>query len=268
MHKVFSVISTNDRFEQLCNLIESINKYYVHNGWELHGVLQGYTEKQIKHLQSIAKIPTHWKNFEQRLGMFNARQEGMKDISSMFDDYVLVCLDDDIEFCEYTTFEKAVEYVQRPNIGLLSTNWISSEKLLHKKVLHDKLVKQPIVYTGGGLVIKKPIAELIMGLEQGHFYSDNVETSMRVYIAGYENYRYLGSISIHRACRSGGRKAWVNAGTQKRFSDPRLIGTRKCKSFNENKSGNDDEVHIGDSSDLTLLAKKLHAQNLKLRNDK
>ena len=34
----------------------------------------------------------------------------------------------------------------------------------------------------------------------------------------------------------------------------------------ENKNGNIiEEIHIGDSTDLTVLAKKLHAQNLKLK---
>ena len=267
MHKIFSVISTSDRFEQLCNLIESINKHYAEQGWSIHGILQGYTDQQIETLKYICIICNDWKNFDNRLGMFNARQEGMKVISSRYkgDDYTIVCLDDDIEFCEETNFEKAVDIAQQPHVGLVSTNWISSEKLLYKKMPQDKLVKQPIVYTGGGLVIKRELVELIVKLEGGNFYSDNVETSLRVYIAGYENYRYLGSISIHRACRSGGRKAWVNEGNQKKFSDSRLINTRRCKNYDKPTITNDAEIHIGDSTDLTLLAKKLHTQNLKLK---
>jgi hypothetical protein len=268
MHKVFSVISTSDRYEQLCNLINSINQHCGDKGWSIHGVLQGYSNQQVENLKYMCDIPNSWKQFDTRLGMFNARQEGMKAISARYgkdDSYTIVCLDDDIEFCKETNYEPAVEFAQQPHVGLVSTNWISSEKLLYKKMPQEKFVKQSIVYTGGGLIIKPEIADLIIKLEGGNYYSDNVETSMRVYIAGYENYRYLGSISIHRACRSGGRKDWVNEGNQKKFSDPRLINTRKCKNFNKATITNDEEIHIGDSTDLTVLAKKLHAQNLKLK---
>lgn len=267
MHKIFSVISTSDRFDQLCNLLESIRQHHASAAWSIHGVLQCYTEEQIAHLNEISPISAEWSNFDHKLGMFNARQEGMKYIASKYgdDDYTLVCLDDDIEFCAETYFEKAVDIAQQPHIGLVSTNWISSEKLLSKKIPQDKLVKQPIVYTGGGLVVKKELVQLIIKLNGGHFYSDNVETSLRVYIAGYENYRYLGSISIHRACRKGGRKSWVNEGNQKQFSDSRLINTRRCKNSDKPNITNDDEIHIGDSKDLTQLAKNLHIQNSKLK---
>src|SRR5574343_1890756 len=132
MHKVFSVISTSDRFEQLCILIESINKYYTNYGWSIHGVLQEYTDEQIETLKSLCIIENQWDNYDSRLGMFNARQEGMKAISkSVGDDfYVLVCLDDDIEFCEFTNFEKAVEYSLAPNVGLVSTNWVDRKSVV------------------------------------------------------------------------------------------------------------------------------------------
>ncbi|CAN5208041.1 hypothetical protein BH09PAT1_BH09PAT1_7490 [soil metagenome] len=267
MHKIFSVISTSDRYEQLCNLIASINKHYSDKGWSIHGVLQGYSDPQIETLKYLCTINNDWKNFDSRLGMFNSRQESMKIISKRYvgDEYTIVCLDDDIEFCAETNFETAIEYAQQSHVGLVSTNWISSEKLLYKKMPQEKYIKQAIVYTGGGLIIKSEIVEMIVKLEGGNFYSDNVETSVRVYVAGYENYRYLGSISIHRACRSGGRKAWVNEGEQKKFSDSRLIDTRRCKNYNKPSITNDAEIHIGDSTDLTLLAKKLHIQNNRLK---
>jgi len=259
MNKYLLLITTEDRFIECSTFIESVN-LYIKNDWKLIAVCQGHTTDQLEYFKELCHIPIEVLYYPERLGMFNARQEGIKHILAESEEEIaIVTVDDDMILLPQTNYENLIKFVKDPSIGLVSANWISHENFLNKRKLQEKLVKQAIVYTGGGMAFGRAVAELIAKLPQGQYFSDNSEIAVKVYVAGYENYRYLGSLTMHKACRKGGRKKWVNEGEQKQLPDPKLLTIRLGKA-GEN-APNDNKLLIADSSDLTELAHKLHNQN-------
>ena len=65
---------------------------------------------------------------------------------------------------------------------------------------------------------------------------------------GYTNYRWRGSLSIHRVCSKGGRKLWV-AETQIILPNPEYI------SLTPN--------HIPKDTDILPIVHQIHKKNLK-----
>jgi hypothetical protein len=198
-----------------------------------------------------------------RVGMHNAKIIGLSRIeqASGGSHYVACSIDDDMEFIEQTNLEPCVTRALDPSAGLIAANWAPHENLLSRRPIQDKFIAQPIVYTGGGMLFSRHTAGVLLEIPMARYFSDNSVWSLATYVAGLTNYRYLGSLAIHRICQKGGRRAWV-ASSDIALPDSSLITIRRGKEIDGRT-----QYLIGTSDDLTDKAHQMHRDNRKKQEE-
>ena len=226
-------------------------------GWRLVFVGQEFSEARRQEVVSLARPESLFIWLDKKAGMHNAKLKGLQAIEEFQIDYVVASIDDDMEFLADTNFDRMAEIAIHQNVGLVSGNWVRSEKQLGKKKLSESQKSQAIVYTAGGLVFSKKIARLIIGLGENDYWCDNTEWSLASYLNGYQNRRYLGSLAIHRILSAGGRKSYVNV--ERQLPSDKYVLMRSCKKTLTDVAG----FHIPDQRDLTPFAKFTHKINKK-----
>lgn len=246
------VATTGDRWEMMRAFLASVKAFLP--DWRLVVVGQCLTKAQEAEIVQTVPAVT-LASVPDRLGMHGARLRGLAEIDWLTDGPYVVCsCDDDMEFIAETNLEPCVRAVMRPGFGLVSAGWVKHPSLVAKAVEAkiDAFVKQPIVYTGGGLLFSREVAGIIRSIPDKPWLCDNSMWSLAVYLSGRENYRFRGSITVHRILSKGGRKTWVDAGK-------RLLPDERYVNLRPSKIGGENAFHIPMSSDLTSLAKNKHA---------
>lgn len=250
MKKTFIIATTGDRAERLENLLISLEPYFQ-RGWKAVIVAQRYSKKDIltikKYWGDCSKIIC----FNNMIGAHSAKVAALKSVNSD----IWCSLDDDMFAIPATDYDRISDILsENRNIGFISGNWARTISMAKKKERQDKLVKQKLVFTGGGLLFRDDVAEIIRNIPNCEYLFDDCLWAMYAYVNGYENYRYLGSIAIHEICTKGGRRTWLKEATSKKVLPPEeLLKVRKGKT----QSGYN-EYLICNDSDLTKLAKELH----------
>lgn len=259
MKKTFLICSLAGRINSLARLITSLQKF---SDWNLDLVLQKYDDN------SISIMKTHSERFfNKRCKIFVSEEmtgpHMARCIALDADKSDVWCILDDDMFAvdTKTNYDKMADILlDNRNIGFLSSNWRKTSDILNKVMLQDKLVKQNIVYTGGGMMFRQDVAEIIKTIPRVQYLFDNPLWSIYSYVNGYDNYRYLGSASVHEICTRGGRRKWIAENDSFKALPPSdWLRTRKGKGQN----GGFDEYLICDSSDVTELAHALHRRNMK-----
>ena len=252
MRKTFVVISVSDRVNELNKLIESIMKYDKFNDYDINLIYQDYlgNKDQIKYITRYRKIFI----YDHKLGCHGARVQLLNEIN--IEDYdIFINLDDDMELTEFTNYDGAIKKALEPATGFVLTNWARSEKILLNKVskMSNTFIKQAMVYQGGGMVYSTKIAKLMKELPVQHAEFDDL-WSITTFVNGYDNYRYLGSLAIHRICTKGGMNTYMRE-TKRPLLSSKYINYRKAK--------NGRDTLIPCDSDINDYAKKLHKDNYK-----
>lgn len=254
MKKTFLICSLYGRINSLIRLIDSIS---VFKDWRVDIVLQNYPENEIEIIKyhTNTRFPDRCKFFVTggMTGPHLARCVALdRDRSEVW-----CILDDDMFAVEgFTDYDSMASILmERKDIGLLSSNWRKNRKMLDSVNLSFKLQKQAIVYTGGGMMMREDVADIIRGIPRVQYLFDNPLWSIYSYVSGYDNCRFMGSAAVHEICTKGGRRKWINENNRHKALPPEeWIRTRKGKG----EAGGFDEYLICDSSDITDLAKQLH----------
>lgn len=259
MRKSFLICSLQGRLSSLIRLLSSLKDY---TDWNIYLSLQQYSNTEI------AIVEEHCERlFNGRFYIFKSQEMTGPHLARcrIFDEAdsdIWCILDDDMYGIEGLTDYNSMADIlaSRHDIGLLSSNWRKSEKMLAKVDVQDKLLKQVIVYTGGGMMLRRDVVEIIKAIPRVQYLFDNPLWSIYSYVNGYENYRYMGSVAIHEICTKGGRRKWISENDKRKSLPPvEWIRTRKGKG----QTGGFDEYLICDSTDVTDLAKRLHKERLK-----
>lgn len=172
-----------------------------------------------------------------------------------------VLLDDDMVFTEETNFRPIIERLENdPLAGCISANWIrtASPALRARAKYEDTFVRQPIVYTGGGMLFRRDVAELLLGQPILPYAFDDVQTSLTAYVAGLMNYRYLGSLLVHRITHSGGLN---QAYRERAFTAPPEAYIKARPLARDLYAEGGQNHHIPGPSDLTDYAHEEHRRN-------
>jgi hypothetical protein len=262
MAQAFLIATVNNRIDMLKSLLKSMSDQHVELDWDIIIIAQMYSE--IEKINLLNYINTFSQLFFARIKITHLKN-GMganlaKIIGLQLYEYDIYCsLDDDMIFTERFNADPILKKLEDPRVGLVSGNWAKSTNHVFSKTLKDEFIRQPIVYTGGGLFFRKDLAKIFIEKCTEQYLFDNIEWSVNSYVSGYENYRYLGSIIVHLICSVGGRKLWVSQ-KNRVLPNPNLITLEKCT---EVYKGLDNNYHMASSKDLTALAHKLHRENLK-----
>jgi len=124
--------------------------------------------------------------------------------------------------------------------------------------LQDKFIKQPIVFTGGGLLFKNEHVPLLLQNIQPWF-ADDFHMSLTTYLNGYLNYRYLGSLALHRIQTKGGLLTIFQTDNTLIHPDPRYVRLHPCAPLYKDAPNNNFFYPM--SKDLTDASHALHQQN-------
>lgn len=252
MTTYFLLATVGDRFASAMNCLASLQRRY--SDWPVVVVAQACTEFQIRMLRAFTFGRGTLLTLEERVGPHNAKLAGLRWMRAR-EPYVVCSIDDDMELTEATHFAPCVQKCQEPGVGLVSAGWVPNEAQLANRPLKLQWVSQAIVYTGGGLFFSAASARLIESIPEGAYFCDNSEWSLKLYLAGYENFRFRGSLTIHRVQGKGGRRSWVEAsGDQRQLPDPRYLPLKRGAASVKGPNN----FLVGASEDLTLLAHQRH----------
>lgn len=228
--------------------------------WNVVIATQEYTSVEDQRLRK-ALPDAMIVSMSRRVGMHSAKVAALRHVRRLAgnDPYVVCSIDDDMEFLRLTNLGPCVAKALDPMTGFVSAGWVAHPNHLARRKIRHTFVKQPIVYTAGGMVFDRKVADIIAALPDARYTDDNTEWSLAAYTAGLTNYRYLGSLAIHRICQRGGRRAWVYD-SEVVPPDSNLIAVREGKPI-----GGKTEFLIGQSKDLTDKARAMHKTNAALR---
>lgn len=141
-----------------------------------------------------------------------------------------IFLDDDMEFTGETNFSAPLQAIETPGTGCISCNWVRNESpaLRARARYEPTFIKQSLVNMSGGMVMPRAVAHLIRDHDRRPYTFCDIQASLISYLAGYENYRYLGSILIHRIMEKSGLKKSYK---ERAFDPPpsQWLSARPCK---------------------------------------
>ena len=254
MRKTFIIASTGDRVDGLSSLIISLTPFL--NEWKLFVICQCYSEEDAMTVKKLVRGNGKVVFLSEMIGPHSAKMIALNNAESD----VWCSLDDDMVALPETDYNKIADILaERKDIGFISGNWARTAKQASTKAIDNALIKQKLVYTGGGLLFRDDVAEIIRNIPNEKYLFDDCLWSMYAYINGYDNYRYTGSIAIHKICTVGGRKTWLKKQRNGRVLPPsEYLVARPCNDL--------DGYYICIDSDLTETAKQLHDKNRELRS--
>lgn len=210
----FVIVTVADRVSDLNNLLESLAALADHDGEQrpVYILFQGPRRDadRVK-LGRLAARTVLWRSPE-RLGCHAARVLLLRQImAAPKPPDVFINMDDDMEVIPgLTRYAGAIEKALDPMTGFVLTNWAKTRELVERKVpkMREAFVKQALVYQGGGMVYRREVAEMMAALPAIPQTFDHC-WPLTAYVNGLTNYRYLGSLAIHRVCGRGGMQAYM-----------------------------------------------------------
>ena len=251
MKKTFVIVSVSSRVNDLNCLLQSLEKYLPDfNEWDVSLLFQdnlGNADKINKqHITNFFVEP-------KLMGCNAARLSLLKRIR-----YDVYCnLDDDIELTKWTHYEPAIKKILEPDTGFVLTNWARTYEQVEKKSekMRDVFVKQALIYQGGGMLYNDIIADIVRKLPTKETVFDE-GWPLSAYLAGYTNYRYLGSLAVHKICTTGGMREYYKA------VDYDALAT-DFGDYVEYRKAKNGHYHIPLDGDLKPYAKRIHEENRK-----
>lgn len=251
MKKTFIIATMGERVEGAICLLSSLQRY-LEKDWYAVVVAQAYAENDLHKIQTTIKEHGCIIRLDDLIGPHSAKVAALNAVQSD----IWCSLDDDMVAIEKTNFDGMADVaLNYRNIGFLSGNWGRTATLALQKNRTEKLVPQNLVFTGGGMVFRDDIAEIIKNIPNEQYLFDDCLWAMYAYINGYSNYRFLDSVAVHKICTVGGRKTWLKQTNNRVLPPSEFINMRKCNDL--------DGYYICNDKDLTPLAHCMHRRNRK-----
>jgi len=247
------VVSTGDRLASLERFIRSCEEYAPGVPIVLYG--QGFSREQRAALRAGYKSLVEPIFEDELIGPSRARMAALRAVRGQYDAYI--GYDDDMELIGLTDVWTIVSLAMRRGTGFVSGNWARTMKQALAKPIREDLLKQPIVYTGGGYGFSAEVVDVILAMPDLDYLFDNPQWSLEAYLAGYTNYRWRGSVAVHYVCGAGGRHTWVPR-KQRVLPDETFFRLQPGKETSTTGKGNG--YRIPSSADLLPVAHALHKQ--------
>ncbi len=265
MVKTFVVGTVDNRLPQLLNMLVSAKRYI--GPWEVVIVAQHYMDEQkdlltgkCRQLFGDKSDHIHIDFMTDYMGCFGSKMWALK----RYDSDIYLSMDDDMIILPQTDYDRMADvYVEHRELGLLSGIYVRKHEFIHWAGVEDRLKRQPLTGTNGGLMFSREIRNLLVSRLYGRdFLFDDLAWTLEAYVDGYMNGVYYGSLIVHMAGMAGGFQQW-SQGDKRELPDSELINVRRKKG----NEGNENAILRMGSDDLTQKARDLHAHNKKLRTE-
>lgn len=264
MTKTFIIGTVDNRIAGLLNMLISAKRYI--GPWEIVIVAQHYTPEQIASVTGQCRKlfgdegmrHIHFEFMPDYMGCFGSKMYGLK----LYDSDIYLSMDDDMLILPQTDYDRMAElYVQNPDIGLMSGIYVRKREFIGKATVADKIKRQPLTGTNGGLMFGREIRNLLVEKLYGRdFLFDDLAWALTAYVHGYIQAVYSGSLIVHLVGMPGGFREWAKG-------DPRELPDASLIEIKRKKNGNENAIMFMGSEDLTEKAKGLYRQNKRTRNE-
>ena len=248
--KTIMIPSVGRRAAAMTELLDSIAATPKLDTWRVVAVLQEYPPGwDHARLGDVVRLPVGVGPHLARLAAYAA-----------WESQIWCNLDDDtivLPSVDYDTPTRRL--LDDRGVGLISCGWVRAAQMT-RRVYVDAgdpraWVPQAIVYTGGGLLYRRDLVAEIRRIPDQPYLFDNVADSLSSFLAGYQNFRYRGSLIVHKICGTDGRTAWVRQDSRV-LPDPSFIRMEPCaKDF---FPGTNNNWNIPGEKCLTKLAWHRH----------
>lgn len=229
--------------------------------WRLWIAFQAYSDDDIhaivngpggERIVRFLRMPERYPPYQTRLEMLRRWLQ---------DEDIIVNLDDDMELLPTVDYAAMAERVVQPGVGVVSGNWGRSPALLKRAVHRAEWIEQPIVNMAGGMMYSAQTARDFLAAPDEPYLFCDVQAALVAYVAGRVNYRYRGSLIVHRIMSKGGLKTSY-ALRDFALPPPDLMTVKPCT---EVYVGRNNNYYMPDSGSLTPEAHARHRDNRKAR---
>lgn len=229
---------------------------YVPSSWDLLLALQCYTPQDMALVQAnpawsrvsdILTYPERKFPYPTRIDMYK----------KWYDHYDIWCsMDDDMEFTPRVDLLPMARKVCEPGVGVVSGNWVKHENGLSKRDNTPEWIEQPLTNMAGGQVFSKKVVDILLDSPVEPYLFCDIQVPLMCYIRGYKNYRYRGSLIIHRIQQKGGLIVMFKKYNMT-LPDPAYCRVRPCAP-NPAYEHTDNNYHMPTTKEVTALAHYLH----------
>lgn len=167
---------------------------------------------------------------------------------------VYISLDDDMVVLPTVDWASAVAKAMEPGVGVISCNCVKSQSpaLVARAKYEPTFIKSVLTFMSGGQVYSNTVAKLALQAPVLAYWACDLQLGLLAYVAGLENYRYLGSLIEHNVGSPGGIKEFPKG--DRVLPDPRYLAMRN--------SGKGPYSYLCPTpADITKLAHDSHNRN-------
>lgn len=233
---------------------------HLPDSWDLLVAFQAYSQEDMSLLRTnknFARI-TDYIKFTNRQDPYPTRVAMYQKWEARYD--VWGSMDDDMEFLPTVNYDPIVERVIQPGIGVVSGNWVRHETFLKRIKPIEQWITQPLINMAGGQFFASKIVDILLKGEIKPYLFCDIEVALKAYVEGYQNFRYRGSLIIHRTMAKQGL-AQTFREHEMAIPDPSLCKVRPCAQTI--KVGNN--WHMPITKDVTPLAHYHHKKKREKR---
>lgn len=231
---------------------------FLDPSWDLLVAFQAYTKEDF---ELVKKSPyyyriTDYMIYPERRFPYPTRVEMYKKWRNKYDFWC--SMDDDMELLATVNYGKILEKLQEPGVGVVSGNWVKHETFLKRIQPVNEFVEQPLVNMAGGQMFGREIVDILITGKVAPYRFCDIEVAIKAYVKGYRNFRYRGSLIIHRIMAKDGLIKTVREYPME-LPDSTLIVPRMCDSTGPMGPN----YFMPGSKEVTKYAHELHTLNLK-----
>lgn len=206
INAVVVMVTVSERVESLNNFLQSLQRHEPGRDIFIH--MQG--EDRTAEVVVPEGVRATFLYTEERLGCHAARVVALRALKGKgYTHYINV--DDDVQLLPDTNWEPALEKSSEPGVGFVLTNWVRSPALLARarERVREEFIPAVFVYQGGGMAYGEEVADLMRDLPVVHARYDDI-WPLTAYLHGFRNYRYRGSLALHRILGTGGMSTYMS----------------------------------------------------------
>lgn len=209
---VVVMVTVSERVQMLVNFLQSLAEHEPNRDIAIHMQGDPSAKQYLKDNLPEGINIVHYMHTDERVGCHSARVMLLKELLEVGEHTAFINVDDDVELIKETDWQPAVDKTTEQGVGFVLTNWVKHPNALPKaiSIMDPGFYPQVFVYQGGGMAYNREVAKLMSELVVQPARYDDI-WPLTAYLNGYRNYRYRGSLAVHRIMLKGGMNTYMKS---------------------------------------------------------
>jgi hypothetical protein len=238
-----------------------LNSLKYLEGWDLLLCTQAYTKEdwsllkrspQFHRITDILEYPERRFPYPTRIEMYR----------KWYGQYDVWCsMDDDMELLSTVNYQPMLDKCLEPGVGVISGNWVKHESFLKRIGPAEEWIEKPLVNMAGGQIFSTKIIDILLESDVKPYLFCDIEVALKAYVKGYTNYRYRGSLIIHRIMAKAGLSRTFREFVME-LPNPKYCRVRPTQETICIDGIPANNWHMPIDNDVTALARLSHKNNI------